>query len=71
MAWLILAMTLNPDVQRKCHEELDNVVGRDRMPNFNDFESMPYIRATVREILRWRPVDPIGTSTAISMKGQH
>ncbi|THU84289.1 cytochrome P450 [Dendrothele bispora CBS 962.96] len=62
MSWLMLAMTLNPEVQRKCHEELDNVVGRHRMPNFNDYESLPYICAVVREILRWRPVtvDPIG-----------
>ncbi|THU99260.1 cytochrome P450, partial [Dendrothele bispora CBS 962.96] len=62
MSWLMLAMTLKPEVQRKCHEELHNVVGRHRMPNFNDYESLPYICAVVREILRWRPVtvDPIG-----------
>jgi len=60
MAWLMLAMTLNPEVQRKCHEELDAVVGRHRMPNFDDYDSLIYIRAVVREILRWRPVDPIG-----------
>ncbi|THU99253.1 cytochrome P450 [Dendrothele bispora CBS 962.96] len=41
MSWLMLAMTLNPEVQRKCHEELDNVVGRHRMPNFNDYDSLP------------------------------
>ncbi|KAH8817738.1 cytochrome P450 [Flagelloscypha sp. PMI_526] len=60
MAWFMLAMTLNPDIQRKCHEELDRVVGRDRMPNFDDYDSLIYIRAVVKEILRWRPVDPIG-----------
>jgi cytochrome P450 len=53
-------MTINPEVQRKCHEELDRVVGRNRMPNFSDYESLMYIRAVVKEILRWRPVDPIG-----------
>ncbi|KAF9525611.1 cytochrome P450 [Crepidotus variabilis] len=60
MAWFFLAMTLYPEVQRKAQEEIDIIVGRDRMPNFDDLESMPYLRALVREILRWRPVDPIG-----------
>ncbi|KAH6904896.1 cytochrome P450 [Coprinopsis sp. MPI-PUGE-AT-0042] len=60
MAWFFLAMTTNPEVQRKAQEEIDNVVGHDRMPDFKDYESMPYVRAIVREILRWRPVDPIG-----------
>jgi cytochrome P450 len=60
MAWFFLAMTTNPEIQRKAQEEIDNVVGHDRMPDFKDYESMPYLRALVREILRWRPVDPIG-----------
>jgi cytochrome P450 len=41
------------------------------MPNFNDYESMPYIRATVREILRWRPVDPIGAYVALDLDDWH
>jgi cytochrome P450 len=62
MAWFMLAMITNPDIQTKCQEELDNVVGRHRMPNFGDLDQLPYLRATVKEILRWRPVDPIGAS---------
>ncbi|KAH6904898.1 cytochrome P450 [Coprinopsis sp. MPI-PUGE-AT-0042] len=45
MAWFFLAMTTNPEVQRKAQEEIDNVVGHDRMPDFKDYESMPYVRA--------------------------
>ncbi len=54
-------MVLNPDVQRKAHEELDTAVGRDRLPNFLDRANLPYVMALVLEAMRWRPVEPLGT----------
>ncbi|EMD35209.1 hypothetical protein CERSUDRAFT_116679 [Gelatoporia subvermispora B] len=60
LSWFMLAMVVNPEVQQRAHEELDRVVGRDRMPAFADYEHLPYIRAMVKEALRWRPVDPLG-----------
>ena len=60
MTWFMLAMIAYPEVQKKCQEELDNVIGRSRMPTFRDRESLPYIRATVRELFRWRTPTPIG-----------
>lgn len=57
---MILALVHNPDVQRKCQEELDHVVGRSRVPTFDDLESLPYVRATVKECARWAPVTPVG-----------
>ncbi|KAK7021883.1 hypothetical protein VNI00_017172 [Paramarasmius palmivorus] len=59
--WFMLAMIAFPKVQEKCHQELDAVIGRSRMPGFADQENLPYIRATVREVMRWRTVTPIGT----------
>ena len=56
----MLAMCLYPDVLRKAQEEIDAVVGRDRMPTFADTPRLPYIRAMVKEVLRWRPVAPLG-----------
>lgn len=47
MIWFILAMVVYPEVQKKCQEELDAIVGRSRMPTFEDRDSLPYIRATV------------------------
>lgn len=60
MMWFVLAMTLYPEVQRKAQEEIDRVVGRDRTPTFKDFDALMYVRAIVKETLRWRPVGPIG-----------
>ena len=60
MVWFTLAMIAYPDKQRRCQEELDIVVGRSRMPTLNDHDNLPYVRATVREVLRWRTVTPLG-----------
>ena len=55
-----LAMLLYPEVQRKVQEQIDQVVGRDRLPEFSDLESLPYLRAIFRELIRWQPVLPLG-----------
>ena len=62
MFWFVLGMIAYPEVQKKCQEELDRVVGRSRMPTLADRESLPYICATLREAIRWRPVTPMGES---------
>ena len=56
----VLAMIHHPDAMRKAQAELDSVVGRERAPTFEDRDSLPYIRAVIRETLRWRPVAPLG-----------
>lgn len=58
----LLAMVLYPDVMRTAQAEIDEVVGRDRLPNFGDYDKLPYINAIVKEVLRWRPVLPLGES---------
>ncbi|KAJ6473457.1 cytochrome P450 [Mycena vulgaris] len=56
----ILAMLCNPEAQRKAQEEIDSVVQKGHLPDFDDEASLPYVSAVVKEILRWRPVAPIG-----------
>ncbi|KAM0328710.1 hypothetical protein ACHAQA_005123 [Verticillium albo-atrum] len=57
--WL-LAMVLEPDVLKKAQDEVDRVVGRDRLPHWDDESSLPYVRAMIKEVLRWRPVNKYG-----------
>jgi Cytochrome P450 len=54
-----LAVALYPDVIQKAHEELDKVVGRDRLPQISDKPSLPYIHALVKEVFRWHPPTPL------------
>jgi hypothetical protein len=53
-------MTLFPDVQKKAQAEINAVVGTDRFPSFEDRDSLPYIEALVKEVLRWNAVAPTG-----------
>ena len=48
-------MVAFPEVQRRAQAELDAVVGRARLPTFADAPRLPYVRAVIREVLRWRP----------------
>lgn len=52
-------MSLYPDVQKKVQAELDSVVGPNRLPELGDYESLPYIKATIKEALRWHSVAPL------------
>lgn len=54
-----LAMAIFPDVQKKAQEELDRVIGGDRLPTISDKASLPYIEAMVKETHRWHPVAPM------------
>jgi len=47
-------------VQIKAQDELDRVVGRERLPDFSDQEDLPYISALIKEVLRWFPIIPLG-----------
>ena len=53
-------MLVYPSVQARAHAELDEVVGRARPPTFADVPFLPYIRAMVKETLRWSPLTPLG-----------
>lgn len=49
-----------PEAQKKAQEELDRVIGPDRLPQFADLPSLPYMYALIREVMRWHVVAPIG-----------
>ncbi|KAI1384394.1 putative cytochrome P450 [Hypoxylon trugodes] len=55
----LMAMVTHPDIQRRAQEELDSVVGTDRLPKIEDMVSLPYIRGCVKETLRWMPTSSL------------
>jgi cytochrome P450 len=57
-------MVLNPETQKKAQEEIDRVVGHARLPNFDDRDSLTYVEALIREVMRWHPPLPLGVYRA-------
>ena len=46
-------MVKYPEVQKRGQAEIDRVVGPNRLPDFADQDSLPYVAAIVKEALRW------------------
>jgi len=40
--------------------EIDSTLEADRLPDFGDEASLPYVSALVKEVTRWHPVAPTG-----------
>ncbi|KAJ7586754.1 cytochrome P450, partial [Mycena floridula] len=57
---VFLAMCLFPEVLKRAQAELDDVVGDQRLPTFDDRPLLPYINALMKEATRWMPVAPLG-----------
>jgi cytochrome P450 len=57
-AWGIVELVRNPDLQKKLQEELDTVVGRDRLVSESDIPKLPYLQAFVNETFRRRTIIP-------------
>ncbi|KAI4217826.1 MAG: hypothetical protein L6R36_009257 [Xanthoria steineri] len=55
----ILTLINNPDVQDRGQKEMDHVIGPDRWPTLDDYNSVPYIRAIVDEVFRFRAILPV------------
>ena len=62
MHTFVLAMTLFPETQKKAQEEIDAVIGKDRLPTMDDRPDLPYVNALHNEVLRWNPVAPLGVA---------
>ncbi|KAJ5725602.1 uncharacterized protein N7483_006959 [Penicillium malachiteum] len=65
MSSFFLAMALFPEAQRKAQEEIDSVIGSHRLPQAHERESLPYMNALVKEVLRWHPVLPVNIAHAL------
>ncbi|KAI7555005.1 hypothetical protein KC317_g13125 [Hortaea werneckii] len=54
-----LAIAHRPEWLGELQEEVDRVCG-DRLPAIEDIPNLPKLRATVKEVLRWRQSTPLG-----------
>jgi coumaroylquinate(coumaroylshikimate) 3'-monooxygenase len=57
--WAMAELIKNPRVQHKAQEELDRVIGSERVMTEADFTSLPYLQCVVKEALRLHPPTPL------------
>ncbi|KAF8772525.1 hypothetical protein HU200_005482 [Digitaria exilis] len=59
--WAMTELLKKPEVLTKATEELDRVVGRNRLVAEGDIPNLPYLEAIVKETMRTHPVAPLLT----------
>ena len=60
LCWMLVYLANDPDLQTRLHEELKSVLGHERMPLLDDEPKLPYLQATILELLRHSSVGPLG-----------
>ncbi|PIK57696.1 putative cytochrome P450 2F3-like [Apostichopus japonicus] len=66
MHWCVMLLCQYPDIQKKVGEEVDRIVGRDRLPSLDDREKLPYTTATLYEVMRFGSILPMSVPHATS-----
>ncbi|KAK2972422.1 hypothetical protein RJ640_008162 [Escallonia rubra] len=57
--WAMAELIKNPRVQEKAQEELDRVIGYQRVLTESDFSNLPYLQSVAKEALRLHPPTPL------------
>ncbi|KAG8926072.1 hypothetical protein FRC02_009217 [Tulasnella sp. 418] len=58
--FVVLLAAAYPHHQHRIQEEIDQVVGADRLPTLEDLPNLPYLSAFMKEVHRFRPMAPTG-----------
>ncbi|KAK3594479.1 hypothetical protein CHS0354_030000 [Potamilus streckersoni] len=66
LLWLILYFLHYPDVQKKCFDEVQTVLGLEKFPSIDDRSNLPYTEATILETLRIAAVAPLALPHSVS-----
>ena len=57
--WALAYMIKYPNIQRDIQKEIDDVIGRDRLPTLQDMGHLPLLEATINELLRVTSIAPL------------
>ncbi|XP_065111349.1 cytochrome P450 1C2 [Paramisgurnus dabryanus] len=71
--WMLLLLVKYPSIQSKLQEEIDKVVGRDRLPSIEDKSNLVYLDAFIHETMRHTSLVPVtiphSTTSDVTIEG--
>lgn len=62
LLWMNVFMLRHPDAMQRVQDELDQVVGRHRLPKIEDMPYLPITESTILEVLRRSTIVPLATT---------
>ncbi|KAK3586150.1 hypothetical protein CHS0354_033278 [Potamilus streckersoni] len=65
VCWAFLYLVRHPEIQARIREEVDNVVGPNKIPSYSDRHKLPFLEATIFEVLRLGDVVPLAIPHAV------
>ncbi|OAE25562.1 hypothetical protein AXG93_2022s1130 [Marchantia polymorpha subsp. ruderalis] len=60
IVWAIAELLRHPDVMERLQNELDDVIGKERLVEEEDLKKLEYLQAVVKETLRLHPIGALG-----------
>lgn len=67
LLWTIALLAEYPDVQRKCANEINTVIGPGNKPLLKHRGKLPYLEATIMEVLRYSSITPLALPHTTTM----
>ncbi|KAL7873468.1 hypothetical protein AOLI_G00125390 [Acnodon oligacanthus] len=75
MQWILLLLVKYPDMQAELQQQIDKVVGRDRLPSMDDKADLAYLEAFIYETMRYTSFVPVtiphSTTSDVTIEGLH
>ena len=62
ISWFLLHMLHRPEIQKRCQEELDSVIGPDETLSMEDYCKLPYLNAVIYETQRCTSLSALGVT---------
>ncbi|XP_041485913.1 cytochrome P450 2D15-like [Lytechinus variegatus] len=56
LEWILHTLASHPEAQRRIRQEMAEVIGKDRFPQYSDHNRMPQTMAIIAECMRFRPI---------------
>jgi len=65
LTWTLYCVSSHPEVEKRLVDEIDEVLGADKIPDAEDLKNLRYMALVLKEVLRLYPSVPMNVRTAV------